>query len=294
MTPFEFGQILGATKQANIPEAVLRSAVAMNPLTHGAVHAAVGAPIGAAMGAYNAPKGQKLRGAGRGALTGAVAGAGAGAAGALTGQAIGGFSGMLDRAIAGGTRNKLINQLPNLASIGGGMAGYQLAKQRPAQVAKAANALAVSPMVGKLVRKPPIKLHAAGQAAGQAAQAGSNALKYLGAGAAGLAAGVAGTKALDGKQQKQPPVKAAFAPPQQPVTPGINGGVNNAPRAGASPGINGGVNNAPRAGASRALNMLSGVGGAYKETFGKKFQEMGKGAPIVAPQPQGPQPGRVY
>lgn len=140
MMPFEFGQLIGTVKHASVGDAIVRSAFALNPLTHGAAHALVGAPIGAALGAYNAPQGQKLRGAGRGALTGAATGAGVGAAGALAGKAIGGIPKMMERGVAGGMKNNLINQLPNLASIGGGVAGYQLAKKRPQPTtAKAAN-----------------------------------------------------------------------------------------------------------------------------------------------------------
>lgn len=211
MDAFEFGYVVGASeKTANVGSAILNGALTLNPVVHGGVHALAGAPIGAALGAYNAPKGEKLRGAGRGALTGAATGAGVGAAGALAGRAIGGFPGMIERGFAGGLKNNLINQIPNLASIGGGAAGYQLAKQRPQPQAKAANALtATRPLVGELVRQAPIVAKVVPQ---RAAQAGSNAMKYLGVGAAGLAAGAAGSKLLNGVgQQQQPQAKAANA-----------------------------------------------------------------------------------
>lgn len=147
MNAFEFGYSVGiekvanalavrppvdTQKTANMTEAVLLSLMRANPLTHAGLGAATYAPVGAALGAYRAPRGQKLRGAGRGALTGAATGAGAGAASALAMKGIGGMGGMLERGMAGGMKNNLINQLPNVSGLAGGVAGYQLAKQRPA------------------------------------------------------------------------------------------------------------------------------------------------------------------
>jgi hypothetical protein len=132
MTPYEFGYAVGATeKSANFGTNLLIGALTHNPLVHAGLGAAGYAPVGAALGAYRAPQGQKLRGAGRGALTGAAAGATGGAASALAAKAIGGIGGIIARGIQGGAKNHLINQMPNLAGIGGLVGGYQLAKQRP-------------------------------------------------------------------------------------------------------------------------------------------------------------------
>jgi hypothetical protein len=119
-------------KIANVGEQLLSAVIRGNPLAHAGVGAAGYAPIGAALGAYNAPSGQKLRGAGRGALTGAATGAGIGAGGALGLKAVGGLEAEIARGLAGGAKNHLINQLPNVGALAGGVAGYQLAKQRPA------------------------------------------------------------------------------------------------------------------------------------------------------------------
>lgn len=134
MTPFEFGLLVGSTKQASLAGTagrVLGAAMLGHPGALAGVGAASYAPVGAALGAYNAPKGQKLYGAGRGALTGAATGAGLGLGSGLGIKAIGGPLEMFGRATAGGVKNHLINAIPHATSLAGGYGAYQLAKQRP-------------------------------------------------------------------------------------------------------------------------------------------------------------------
>lgn len=143
-------------------------------------------------------------------------GAGVGALGGTLTAPIAALGGMASDIYGGARRGANLGGAA-VTSLAGGAPSWQ-------QPAKAANALTVAkPLVGELVRQAPIVAKAVPR---QAAQSGSNAMKYLGAGAAGLAAGVAGSKLLGDKgQQSQSPAqefgaKAAYL--AQPNGPHFN------------------------------------------------------------------------
>lgn len=148
--------------------------------------------------------------------------------------------------------------------------------------AKQANALATvaKPLVGEIIRRPGIRA----TVVPQAAQAGSNAMKYLGAGAAGLAGGVIGSKLMGGNKQQQPPVKAAFAP-MQPQFPGaaqtsiVSQQKTQAP-------FGAGWQN-------QKVNMGGMLG--QLNTMTDKLKTLNPAqTTIAAPKPAGPQPGTAY
>lgn len=290
-TPLEFGSLVGAQKQAMSPLAItgkIAPRLDMRRVAHGfllnhpnIVHygglGGFGAALGAAEGAYRAPKGQKLEGLGRGAAAGAVTGLGT-AAGTDLGLRRAGLLGMVGLGLP--------------ASIGSQYLGKAMFNPPVAKTANAGSTAlsVVKPLVGEIVRRPPITINATRVVREAAPQAAGNALKYMGAAGAGLGLGGAAGYALgrsQGGKQKAANALAALPGQAAQALPGLVGSLSPAAVAagtGLGVGAAAGAYKAPKgqkihgalSGAARVPGqVLGGIGGAIGGAITAPFHALG-------------------
>lgn len=288
-TPLEFGSLVGAQKQAaplalpapaapGVADALRKLISHPNTLRYGIPTAGVAA-VGAGRYAYDAPKGQKLEGALRGDGVGAGTGLGVAAGGHLGERMGGNLLSVLGGMIPAG-----------LAAKGLGEAVLKPPKAKTASATSTALSV-VKPLVGEIVRRPPITINAARVAQKAAPQAAGNALKYMGAAGAGLGLGGAAGYALGksrGGEQKAANALAALPGQAMQALPQAAGRAINpalmAAGAGLGLGAATGAYNAPKgqkihgalSGAARVPGqVLGGVGGAIGGAITAPFHALG-------------------
>jgi hypothetical protein len=233
MTPFEFGQLVGSEKRAEgapaghgVERALHFASKAPTQAMGGLLGAGVGAGVGIGnmgfRGVSSVARGMDSGiNAGTRVMDKMMGGPATGIGGKMLrapAQAVGAAAGAIGGAVRapfsalGGVAHDTYQGARKGVNIAGRLSDAALpAPSYAGQQPKTANALATvaKPLVGEIVRRAPIQAKALPRAAQATAQAGGNAMKYLGAGAAGLAGGVIGSKMMGGKQEQQPKPKVA-------------------------------------------------------------------------------------